>query len=409
MGCTQKSDLTEKIYIAKRKLKAFVHSLAYYVCRIFPVDRNKIVMWTFEGGGGYGCSPKYVAEEILKRNREGRTNYKIVWIVNDRNKEFPAEIEKVEDTLWNRAYHLSTAGTWVGNSRTFYGTKKRKKQRYIQTWHATICIKPIGKHRGDLFPRMAYIVSEYDSKLIDYVLSGSTWCDHMYRDGLIYDGEIIKTGTPRCDVLFNQRDEKYRQIRCEYGLSEHIRIMLYAPTFRGGSQNKNRTVNSEEATVDFESLIKELEQRFGGIWYVFLRLHPQLSAKKERLKTGQTSERLIDVSDRPDMNEMIAASDAFLTDYSSAIFEANMIGIPGFIYADDLQEYIADRGDLFFDMYKLPFPVALNNEELIDNIKEFDEENYRQKTEIFIKEVGIFEDGRASERVVDLIVGGRVQ
>lgn len=403
MGYIQKSDLSENIYILKRKLKAFVHGLAYYICRIFPVDDRKIVMWTFEGNGGYGCSPKYVAEEILKRNHEGRTDYKIVWLVNDMKKEFPAEIEKVESTLWNRAYHMSTAGTWVSNTRTFYGARKRKKQRYIQTWHATICIKPIGKYRGDLFPRMAYIVSAYDSRLIDYVLSGSTWCDHMYRDGLIYDGEIVKTGTPRCDVLFNQRNEKYLQLRKEYKLSENSRIMLYAPTFRGGSQNKNRTVNSEDATVDFARLIMALEQRFGGTWYIFSRLHPQLSVKMERLKTGQVSDRLIDVSQRPDMNEIIAASDAFLTDYSSAIFEANMIGIPGFIYADDLQEYIADRGDLFFDMYRLPFPVALNNDELMENIKRFDEEKYGKKTEEFMRKVGIFEDGKASARVVDLI------
>lgn len=403
MGYQQKSDWSEKIYIAKRKLKAFGQGMAYFLCRFFPIDSHKIAMWTFECGGGYGCSPKYVAEEILKRNREGRANYQIVWLVNDIKKEFPPEIQKVENTLWNRVYHLSTAGTWISNSRTFYGTRKRKSQRYIQTWHATICIKPIGKYRGDLFPKMAYLVSAYDSKLIDYVLSGSAWCDHMYRDGLLYDGEIVKTGTPRCDVLFHQREEKYRQMREEYELPKDVRIMLYAPTFRGGSQNKNRTVNSEDATVDFESVVKALEQRFGGVWYIFLRLHPQLLAKMEKLKTRQISDRLIDVSQRPDMNEIIAGVDAFLTDYSSAIFEANLIGIPAFIYADDLEEYIADRGDLFFDMYKLPFPVALDNGELAENIRQFDEEEYKQKTEMFMEEVGIFEDGRASERVVDLI------
>lgn len=405
MRCLQNSGMSENMYIAKRKLKAFVHSFAYYISRIFPVDQNKIVVWTFEGGGGYGCSPKYVAEEILKRNKERRTNYKIVWLLNDTSKEFPCEIQKVKNTLWNRAYHLSTAGIWLSNTRSSYGTKKRKKQRYIQTWHATICIKPIGKYRGNLFPKMAYLVSAYDSKLIDYVLSGSTWCDHMYRDGLIYDGKIVKTGTPRCDVLFNQREEKHCQMRREYRLPDDVKIMLYAPTFRGGSQNKNRSVSSEGATVDFARLIDGLEKRFGGTWYVFLRLHPQLAAKMEKLKTREISDRLIDVTQRPDMNEIIAGSDAFLTDYSSAIFEANMIDIPGFIYADDLEEYVADRGDLFFDMYKLPFPLALNNEELIENIKQFDGEKYRKKTELFMKEVGIFEDGKASERVVDLIEG----
>lgn len=405
MGYNEKSDLSEKIYIAKRKIKAFRDSLAYYVCRIFPIQKNKIVMWTFECGGGYGCSPKYIAEEILKRNKEEKTNYQIVWLLNDLNKELPSEIQKVKNTLWNRAYHLSTAGTWVGNSRTFYGTRKRKKQNYIQTWHATICIKPIGKYRGNLFPKMAYLVSEYDSRLVDYVLSGSTWCDHMYRDGLIYDGEIIKTGTPRCDVLFNQRDEKRQQMRAEYQIPQDAKIMLYAPTFRGGSQNKNRSVNAEEATVNFEKVIVALEKRFEGNWYIFLRLHPQLAAKMQGVKVGQMSERLIDVSQRPDMNEIIAGSDAFLTDYSSAIFEAEMINLPGFIYADDLEDYIADRGDLFFDMYKLPFPVALNNKELIENILQFDEEKYQADSEKFMEEVGIFEDGKASERVVKLISG----
>lgn len=403
MGYNQKSDLSESIYIVQRKIKAFIHSLAYYACRIFPIDNRKIVMWTFEGDGGYGCSPKYVAEELLRHNREKGTNHKIVWLVNDIDREFPEGVTKVKNTLWNRAYHLSTAGIWVSNTRTFYGTKKRKGQCYIQTWHATICIKPIGKYRGDLFPKMACIVSTRDSKLIDYVLSGSTWCDHMYRDGLIYDGRIIKTGTPRCDVLFNQRGEKYKQLREEYDIPADARIMLYAPTFRGGSQSTRRTVDADEPTVDFKRLINSLEKRFCGEWYVFLRLHPQLAARMKKLKTQQMSNRLIDVSQRPDMNEMIAASDAFLTDYSSAVFEANMIGLPGFIYADDLEAYVADRGDLFFDMYKLPFPVARNNDELMENIERFDAEGYKRRTAEFMEETGIFEDGRASKRVVDLI------
>ncbi len=403
MSCKQRIDIAEEIYIFKRKVKAFLQGLIYYVCRIFPIDKKKIVMWTFEGAGGYGCSPKYIAEEILRRNREDNTEYQIVWLVNDLNREFPKGIQKVRDTLWNRAYHLSTAKVWISNTRTFYGTKKRKKQCYIQTWHATICIKPIGKYRGDLFPKMAYLVSEYDSKLIDYVLSGSSWCDHMYREGLIYDGEIIKTGTPRCDILFNGMEEKHTELRKKYDIPLDAKIMLYAPTFRGGSQNKNRSVKADEATIDFERLLTALETRFKGKWYIFLRLHPQLAARMEGIEVGKKTERLIDVSQRTDMNEIIASADAFLTDYSSAIFEGAMIKQPGFIYADDLEEYIADRGDLFFDMYELPFPVALNNDELISNILNFDIHKYETDVDLFMDKVGIMEDGQASARVVDLV------
>ncbi len=73
-------------YITRRKMKAALEGLVYRVCQLFPINQKKVVMWTFEGGGGYGCSPKYVAEEILKRNREGRTEYTIYWIIKDTEK-----------------------------------------------------------------------------------------------------------------------------------------------------------------------------------------------------------------------------------------------------------------------------------------------------------------------------------
>ena len=242
---------------------------------------------------------------------------------------------------------------------------------------------------------------------MDYVLSGCDWCDEHYRDGLIYDGEILRTGMPRCDILMDQgRRERIReQLREEYKVPEYAKVLMYAPTFRGGSQSTNRSVKTEEATIDFEQLIQNLELRFGGEWYIFLRLHPQLAAKKQRLLTGCVSERLVDVTARQDMNELIAASDAFISDYSSAIFEAMLLKIPCFLYADDLEAYIADRGDLFWDMNTLPFPLALNNQELQRSVAEFDEETYHEKLERFIVQNGVREDGHASQRVVDLIAG----
>ena len=393
----------EEKYILKRKKKAFFESLPFYACRVFPIKKNKVVMWTFECGGGYGCSPKYIAEELIHRNKVGRTNYEIVWLVNDISKEFPSEIKKVKNTLWNRAYYLSTSKFWISNTRTFYGTKKRKKTKYLQTWHATLFIKPVGKYRGKLFPKIAEIISEYDSKMIDYNFSGSRWCTEVTRDALIYDGKILEIGTPRCDVLFNCVDEKHKEFRVKYNLPDDSKIMLYAPTFRGGSQSTTRSVNTELCSIDFERLISALEIKFRGKWYIFLRLHPQLAAQMKNMPISKNFDRLIDVSQAPDMNEIIAASDAFLTDYSSAIFESFLMRMPSFIYADDLKEYVADRGQLMFDMNELPFPLAYDNDDLEKNILSFDEEKYSKNTDEFIRKVGIIEDGHASERVADLM------
>lgn len=399
-----KTDILEELYIWKRKIKAFISSLMYFTCWVFPINPNKIVMWTFEGKGGYGCSPKYIAEELLKRNREGKTAFKIVWLLEDTEKEFPSEIQKVKSTLWRRAYHLSTAKFWVANTRTFYGTRKRKGTTYLQTWHGTVALKPIGKYRGDRLPKMAYLVSKYDSKMIDYALSGSRWCTNMWPKGLIYDGEIIETGTPRCDVLFHGIKEKHIQLRREYHIPLDAKILLYTPTFRGGSQSKNREVKTESSTLDFGRLIEALEKRFSGTWYIFLRLHPQLATQMAAFPVKENNERLVDVSQRPDTNEIIAACDACITDYSSAIFESFLTGMPGFIYTEDLKDYVEDRGNLMFQMDEIPFPIACDNCELEECILMFDSEIYEKKIWKFIKRLGIMEDGRASERVADLVV-----
>ena len=76
----------EEIYIIKRRIKAFFHSLVYYACHIFPVQKNKIVMWTFEGSGGYACSPKYIAEEIFRRNSLHQSDFEIYWLTSNMDK-----------------------------------------------------------------------------------------------------------------------------------------------------------------------------------------------------------------------------------------------------------------------------------------------------------------------------------
>ena len=103
------------------------------------------------------------------------------------------------------------------------------------------------------------------------------------------------------------------------------------------------------------------------------------------------------------MNELAAASDVLITDYSSSAFDVINMHMPVFLYADDLDEYIQERGKLMWDVFSLPFSVARNNDELVENIARFDTEEYIKKVEEFSKEHGVLEDGRASKRVVYLI------
>ncbi|SEL97152.1 CDP-Glycerol:Poly(glycerophosphate) glycerophosphotransferase [Butyrivibrio sp. ob235] len=107
-------------------------------------------------------------------------------------------------------------------------------------------------------------------------------------------------------------------------------------------------------------------------------LNGALYYKDERLQC-----RIIDESQADDFYEILAGMDAYITDYSSAVFEAGFAKIPSFIYADDISKYSNDRGSLYWNLTTdphdhvtnnkaahpdmdliFPFPIATNNNEM---------------------------------------------
>ena len=396
-------NLSEELYILYRRLKAVFGWSVYWLCSLSPIKKNKIVFSAFEGGG-YGCSPKYIAEELIRRMNEYGEIYDLVWLVNDTNKKFPKEIRAIKNTLWNRAYHLSTAKVWVDNARKNYGTRKRKGQFYMQTWHGQIGIKPIGRMRGKSFSRIAQLVTHYDSNLEDCFLVNSKYALEKYSNSF-YNETFLMIGAPRSDILINGVQKQHENIRRELNLPADVKLVMYAPTFRGGSQSKVRSVYQEENTLDYKSLKSALEKRFGGNWHILLRLHPQLALRNNKIDISEEVKSICtDISFKDDLYEYLAGVDAFISDYSSAMMDAALMKIPVFTYADDVEKYIKDRGKLYRDILSFPFPVASTNKQLINDIDNFNEEEYLNKLENFFITEEVMEDGNSSKRAVDIII-----
>ncbi len=389
----------EKAYIFWRIAKGKAQGVFFYICRLFPINKKKIVFCCIEGSTGYSCNPKYIAEELIRKKRD----YELVWLVNDTSKKFPKEIKAVENTLLNRAYHLSTARVWIDNSRKQLECRKRKGQIYLQTWHAKLGFKPTCLDRGKSFPEIARLVSRHDSGMIDYVLSNSQWYDDTLPTGMMYNGPTLRFGSPRCDVLVNRDAKLYRKVRETYKLPGDSKIIMYAPTYRGGSQRTKRVIQADGGRIHYEGLLNALEGRFGGEWHVMLRMHPQLTARG--IGGGRDNSRVIDVSKADDMYEILVGCDAFLTDYSSAAFDAAVMGIPVFLYCDDYGEYQKEEGKLLWKLEELPFKAALDNEGLREAISSFDYEEYKKKLADFFEALNILEDGKASERVDEFLYG----
>ncbi len=410
--------MNERLYILFRKTKALMLSLRFYVCWIFSVKQNRIAVCTFEGKGGFGCNPKYLAEELHRRN----PSYEFIWLVNDMEKDFPDYIKKKKNTFWNRAYWLSTAKLWIGNYRTPYGTKKRTGQYYLNTNHYTVGIKSTGLLRGTGFSRMAYLVSKADSENMDALVIDSKWCDMIMPKSMLFEGTYLKTGAPRCDVLHGDRTEAKRKLREKHHLPQEAKIVMFAPTFREGARNGKRSVYSEAWTLDFLRLLETLERKFGGTWYVCTRVHPQLAPAFQEYKDERIAGKMFDESKADDMYEILAGVDAYITDYSSAAFEALLTKMPVFLYADDVEKYAQDRGSLMWNLVTdahdsisnnkeftpkldvaLPFPLATGNDELEKQIEDFSMEDYLKKIENYMETMGIVFDGKASAKLAEQI------
>ena len=68
--------------------------------------------------------------------------------------------------------------------------------------------------------------------MIDYVIIDSKWCEVMDPNALVYDGAFLKTGAPRCDILYGDKTEIRNKFRAKFGLNQTDNIVMFAPTFR---------------------------------------------------------------------------------------------------------------------------------------------------------------------------------
>ena len=148
----------------------------------------------------------------------------------------------------------------------------------------------------------------------DYIITGSELDENSCRSGFNFNGQFLRFGSPRSDILFNP--EQYKEkIYKRFKLNSSDHILIYAPTFRAHSKQK---YFMKWQNLNFDLLIESLNQKWNGEWKIFLRLHPFVKFSSKQVKL---SDKLIDVSNYENSQELIAASDILISDFSSIIFE----------------------------------------------------------------------------------------
>ncbi|MDR2825041.1 MAG: CDP-glycerol glycerophosphotransferase family protein, partial [Prevotellaceae bacterium] len=150
---------------------------------------------------------------------------------------------------------------------------------------------------------------------------------------------------------------------------------------------------------DAEKLLQTFREKFGGKWRLFVRLHPCMNDVDKVINFNKLL--MTNLTNYSDVQELLHISDILITDYSSVMFDFMLTRRPCFLFATDVDTY--DRGT-YIDINKLPFPLAENNRELIQNVENFDESIYLSDLQQFENYVlQSFENGTAAFKVADYI------
>ncbi|WP_161604974.1 CDP-glycerol glycerophosphotransferase family protein [Cellulomonas massiliensis] len=370
------------------------------VGRVLP--RTDVVLFECDRGEHYGDAPRYLYERLSAREHDLR----MVWASNTTLRLTDPRARKIRrhsPTYW---WVASRARYWVNNQNFPAELRKGRGTRFLQTWHGTPLkrmqhdVEQMAGRDGDYHKRAARLTGYWD-----VLLSASDYATRAFRSAFRFEGTVLELGYPRNDVFsWPGADERAAQVRGRLGLADdERRIILYAPTFR--DDERSGVHWRQQLRLDLPALERALADR-----YVLVVRYHQL-VRNALPEQYRDSSFVVDASTYPDVQELMAASDVLVTDYSSLFFDYAALRRPMVFFAYDLERYRDELRGFYLDYdTQVPGPVVRTNEELVDTLDRLDDvwPGYGERLEEFRQRYGPLDDGNASDRVLDAFFGTRV-
>lgn len=379
----------------------------FYLLRLFPIKKNKVIACV-SSGRQYNDNQKYIMDELKMLCPE----VDVVWVKHpDYNYDLPAWMRPVKRRSLRWIYEYATARIWTDNGVVPDYFVKRKGQLYVETWHGGLGIKKVS---GDKIGKEASDRKSWSMKkaanMSDVFISNSDHLSIIFRRAFGFHGPIWKCGYPKNDMLVRNNPEEGERARKELGIPRENHVLLYAPTQRLRF-TQERQIDMKVYNLDMHRLKQALTEKFGGEWTMLIRLHPLLRLSEKDYQKALPDVK--DVTDYQDMQRLLMATDVMVSDYSSCIFDAALRHIPCFTYATDFEQYKYEERGVYYEMEELPFPYAKNNDEMEENIKSFNPDEYLEKWDAFTVRMGLNETGHSAkdiaEKMADVINGKEVE
>lgn len=364
-------------------LKKIILGVSY----IFQIKSNRIFLVSYNGKT-FSCNPLYIAKYLIEKFD---SEYDIIVAIEKDVKNITEKrnVKIVEKGTLKYYIYYFTSKVLITNDCFPAYLPKKKTQFLINTWHGG------GAYKRNL-SNSKYFHNFYKIiyKDIDcFISSNRRFSKVMSEDLYVNKEKFFSIGMPRNDMFFSEKivSENNSKIRNRFNVDDDTQIILYAPTWR----DDGRIIDGLQFN---EKILETFRRKFNKKVKVFIRSHYHT----KNLKYKEPD--IIDVSGYSDMQEILCAVDVLITDYSSCMWDFSLMFKPCFIYATDIKEYQQER-DFYTPIEKWPFSIAENNEELINNIINFDEIIYIDRVKQHHQDLGSFEIGQATEKICRLIEG----
>ena len=371
--------------ISKKNIKFFINRIYTSIYATFHPIKKKILFESFRGKQ-YSGNPRAISEMM----HEKYPDYEIVWALNsmiDTYHLLPDYIKIVPSTGKQYYQEVATAYCHVSNEPYETNIHKRRGQFNVQTWHGDRTFKKVLYDAWEGGKRPTPVM---DNKVTDICLAASIFGESVYRTAFQYQGDILTVGSPRNDKLIKRTADTI-EIRKKIKIDSKYKIMLYAPTFRDQATGKQKSIDINRTLA--------IKEKTGEKWICLLRAHPA----SKGIDYSVDNKTVIDVTDYPDMADLLCITDLLITDYSSTACDAVSAGIPTILAIYDADEYTRGSRELKVTPEEAGFIIAYDQNSLEDLLCKTTEDVYRDMFKRVDRFYGTIESGNATEKVCELI------
>lgn len=326
--------------------------------------------------------------------------YRIVWLIkNKKPKSLPENVYAFNIYRASLRKNIFICRASIFLSDDIVTDKVKEKQISIYCTHGGCTFKNV---KGKI------IVSDS----VDYILSSSSKYDPFMCDNYSIpypNRKMLHFGFPSNDIFFETHDNEFDKL----STTKFDHYFLWMPTFRKGGGIGRNDSNKEYALEiplieDLEQLITLNDYLKKNNSILTIKLHPMQEINYNRLPSDMSNIFIIDGIKAKELGldsyAMMASSDVFFSDYSSASYSFLLLNRPIGFVIDDINEYkVGFTVDNIFDY--LPGMLIHNLDEFISLLENYYSgcDYYKSSREKMASWMYEYIDGKACERLADFL------